>query len=283
MFQQKVSDAFWNLIFTFVEDLYNKVMGLIQSFILLPTDMNAYFSVDSYLGYVKIMAGSLLLVAVAFQAIKMLSGNILPTEHRSIGRLAGQTVVSAILIFVLPVILVNVLIPLNNYTMGLIVSIGVSFDNQVLYTSLGMAGGAVALGGVMIVMILILVIAFIILSISAGIRYFELIITYILSPLVAVSAINKYEAISIWAREAVAIVFTQSIHVLCLQLMMSVIMNMSGLMMIFTAIGALVVLMKGPKMIRQFLYTSGAGSAVVNAAGAGTRMAAMKIMFKSMK
>jgi hypothetical protein len=135
----------------------------------------------------------------------------------------------------------------------------------------------------MILLTLILVIGFFILGIAGGIRYIELIVVMLLAPIVSVSAVRNYDAINVWVRETVAIVFTQAIQLLLLKIMVASMMNLEGVQKILICIAILVVILRGPQVLRTFMYASGTGNAVVGAAGAAGRMQAMKIMMKSIK
>lgn len=278
-----VKNSIWSFILDLIQDILSKAFSLVSDLILQASDINKYLNISVYLSSVQAIAGGLLVLAVTWEATKQLSGKVLPTSEKSIGQLAGQTLVAGFLIFFLPWSVNNVFLKINNALVGLIQGIGVNIDMTNLSTVLRITSDPVATGGVFILLTLVVVIGILVLGVTAGIRYIELIIIILISPIVAISAVKNYDAIQIWIRETIAVVFTQSIQLLLLQLMMVVLINVTGIMGFLLTIGCLVVALRGPQVLRQFLYSSGTGSALVGAAGSAGRMAVMKFMFKAAK
>lgn len=280
---KKVSEAIWGFIYNLVADILTKAFQLITDLILKTSDINAYFKIDEYLHYSQAVAGALLILAVAWEGFKQQSGGVLPGDEKSISKLAGQTAVGGLSIFLLPWSVTHMFLPVNNTVIQFIQNVGIKIDTEVFKKNLDMSAGVAGLGGTLILLIGVLAVGFFLLGVTAGIRYIDLIICILVAPFVAISAVRSYEAINIWVRETTAVVFTQAIHILLLEVLLNIMVNVSGVMMLLLCIGCLSVMIKGPNVLRKFMYSTGAGSSTVSAAGAGGRMAAMKIMMKSLK
>lgn len=278
-----VKNSIWSFVMDFISDIMTKAFGLISDLILQTSNINQYFDVTKYIVNIQAVAGALLALAVVWEATKQLSGNVLPGNEKSLGTIAGQTLVAGAMIFFLPWSVVNIFLRLNNALITMIKSIGVTVDMNTISGILRLGTDPNQIGGLVIVLTLILVIGFLLIGVAAGIRFIELVIIILVAPVVAISAVKSYDAIQVWVRETVAVVFTQCIQLLLLQFIMVILLNVQGVMTFMLAIGCVVVAIRGPQVLRQFLYSSGTGSAAIGAAGSVGRMAAMKIMVKSFK
>lgn len=277
-----VINAIWGFVANLASDIMAKAFSLMTEFIINQSDINKYIDVDVYVKHLQIIAGALITIKVIMKALKFLSG--LDEGAKSVGELATRTVYSVFLVFLLPECVKRIFIPINNQIMKLITSIkieGSSFQKLLFKDDLAL--GFAELGALMLLLIFILSIGYLILSIAGGIRYMELLLCIVFAPLAAVSAVDNDEGVQIWVRETIAITFTQSLHILLLQILMKVIVVVKGPMMIVLAIGTIAVMLRGPQILRTFLYRSGVGSSTVQAAGAGGRMVAMKCLFNTAK
>jgi len=276
-FVTKGKEIIWGFLYDLASDIASTAFELFTNFLINDTDLNKFFDINILVTYFQIIAGGLLIVFVAWEAFKQLSGGMIPTEEKSIGTLILQTVWAGFLIFFLPWSVTNIFLRLNNYLIKLIQSIGIRIVPNQSFNIL-LEPGLTTLGTTLILMMVILFVAFLILGIIAGIRYAELAIVTLVAPLVAVSAVNQGEAISVWVRETVSIVFTQVVHVILLQLLISSLGRMGVFFNYVISLGIVVVMLRGPKVIRTFIYSTGTGSATVAAVGAAGRMAAFKYM-----
>jgi hypothetical protein len=267
----KVNDAILGFFANLATDVMSKAFKLITETVLVTPDLNHYIDASTYLFYMQLIAGQLLIVAVLFEAFKQLSGNCLPGDEKSMQTLVMQTIFSGMMIYFLPNIFVNIILKANNLLCQMISSIGVKITQESFKAGgIDQLGTSIAsLGGLMILMFLVLGVAFLILGIIGGIRYVELLICYIISPLVAVSIVRSSEAMKTWAIESVSIALTQALQIFLLQILIKFMGMVSGPMMIVLCIGDIVVMVRGPKVIKQYIYGSGVGGG----AKAGTSMA----------
>ena len=253
-----------DLIIEILEDAFN----LIVQFIKTPSDINAYLPVGNFLGYIQILAGALLVLKVVWEVFGQITGNIPNVSGRSVGRLVLQTMWAASLIFLLPIVVIDILIKINNYLMELVISItNVSMDISLIRSTFVTSSNFVLL------LALAWAIAFFLLAIAGAIRYVELIIAILLAPTAALSVVRGNGALITWASDTVAIVFTQTIHVLLLQLLALIITNTPGIMMFPLSFGVMAVVLKGPQVLRKYIYSSGTGGKVMPVVGGIGRMA----------
>ncbi len=279
-FKNLTLETILEFIHKLASDFITDAFSLITSAIVDATDLYKYYDISPYMIYIYAIAGSLLVVAVVWEGFKQISGGMVHAEEKSLQQLTLQTIFAGMCIFLFPIIFEDFLLRGNNLLVGMIQDIGINYQSnnvsQMIISSMQMTFTYGFL-------FLVLGIGFLALSIVAGIRYVECVIAYMLGPIMAISLVNKGEGASIYFRESIAIIFTQTLHMFLLQFLINIILNFNNLFSICICIGILIVMIKGPGILRKFVYSTGTGSAVVNAAGAGGRMMAMKMMFASLK
>lgn len=276
-----IAKGIWEFFANLFSDMINEAFKLITETIIKTSDINAYIKIDNYLTYVKVIAGSLLLVKIAWEALKYQSNGALGSNNRSFSTLMLKTLASGAAIFVLPDLVTRVLLPINNELMRLIQNIGVQISDSHFHKVLDLKTNLATLGGMMILISLALAVGFVVLAIAGGIRYIELLICIVFAPIAAVSITNDGEGVQLWFKETICIVFTQSIHIFLLQILITIMSSVDGIMMAILSIGAITVMLRGPQVLRSFLYTSGIGAVTTGTTAQVTRMAVMKKVMKS--
>lgn len=276
---EMMKKGIWNFIADLVADILSNSFELVIELILKLNDVSKYIDVYKYVHYVQAIAGGFVVLAIGWEIFKQVSGGMLPTREKSIGTYVLQIVWSIAMIFFLPYSVEHFFLKLNNLLIKLILYIGIDIDANNFRTIIG-APDIVGLGGTLILMWLIMAVALFFLGIVGGIRYIELLIAIVISPLVAVSYVRNGEAVEVWVRETVSIVFTQALHVFLLQIMFSVMGKTKGLMMLLLSTAIIYISIKGATVLRRFIYSTGVGSATVSAIGQAGRLHAMKFVLK---
>lgn len=273
-----VTKGFWAALAELASDLIKGAIDVMIDCIVNLSDVNKYINTDQYLAYIYAMAGGLLIVNIIYQGMKSQTGL---GERRSLSEMTMRTVFGAAGIYILPWSLMNLMIPLNNYLMYAINSIGqeVSPERLAKVLILNLAGA----GGYVILLGFVWAVALIIFGIAGGIRHIELIIATLIAPIISTSLIKGNDGCETWFKESVCIVFTQSIHMLLLKLLVNIFLQTSGLIMVILTVGLVTIAIKGPQVIRTYMYSSGVGSTSVGAVGGGVRMMAMSRMFSAVK
>lgn len=283
-----VTKGIWGFFAKLCSNIINEAFKFVTETIIEISDVNRYISIDDYLIHIKIIATSFLLVKIAWEALKYQSGGGIG-DNGSISTFMIKVLKSSVAIYALPYFAEDVLLPLNNELMRFIQGIGVeiteeSFSNpKTLVGNLSDLGNLSGIGQLTILVLIILGIGFLILAIAGSIRYIELLICILFAPIAAVSIVSDGESAEIWFKETICVVFTQSIHLLLLQILVAIMINVKGIMMAVLSIATISVMLKGPQVLRNFLYTSGVGSLSVKTAGKAGRgsVKAMKHMLKS--
>lgn len=277
-FGEKINEAVWGLMYHFASELISEAFAYVVKFSMLETDPNKFFSFNSYLSQMQAIALALLFLAIAWEGVKYQSGAL--GEEVTITALAIRSGMAAISIFFLPVFLLKFLIKISNYFVAMIVAEGIGITQGEI-GPFEVLVNPKKLSAILIILFLILAIAFVALSIVAGLRYVEIIILIMLAPLAAVSIVRSNELLDVWMRESITVVFTQPVQVFLLALLLNIVSKMNDPYGVFSlSIACLIIMITGPQVLRKFLYNTGTGSAGVKAIGGAGRMAAFKAIGK---
>ena len=274
-----VTGSFWKAVDTIIENMLNYMYDFLSQVIVQPTEPAKYIqNFDQYLKGVQFFAGGLLVIFVIWSVFRQLSG-VMYTDEKSMGSYFIHITFAGALIYILPKSVTLVFLPINNALIKFISSVGI--DVSAINNTMQTVWGFYLQEETSKIMFLILIIAIFVLGIAGAIRYIEAIIAILVSPLVALSVINNSDGLQVWLRELIAIVFTQTIHFLILQILLSIIGGVQNLtVMIILSIGTIAVGLRGPQILRQYLYRTGTSSALVSSLGSASRLGMMSIIIK---
>ena len=274
-----LSNSLWKSLSDAIEGMLNYMFDLISQVVIQPTEPSKYLpNFDQYLRGVQFFAGGLLVIFVIWSVVRQLSG-VMYDNEKSLGNYFIQATFAGGLIYILPKTITLIFLPINNALIGFIGSVGISTSR--IDDSLQSAWGLVKESEMLKIVFLILAIAVVVLGIAGAIRYIETLIVILIAPLAAISLINNSDALNVWIREAIAIIFTQTIHFLILQILLSIISGVENMMiMMILSIGTIAVGLRGPQILRQYIYKTGTSSAMVSSAGSVSRLAMMGALIK---
>lgn len=274
-----LSNTLWKSLSDAIEGILNYMFDLISQVVIQPTEPSKYLpNFDQYLRGVQFFAGGLLVIFVIWSVFRQLSG-VMYDNEKSLGNYFIQATFAGGLIYILPKTVTLIFLPINNALIGFIGSVGISTSR--IDDSLQSAWGLVKESQILEIIFLILAIAVVVLGIAGAIRYIETLIVILIAPLVAISLINNNDAINVWIREVIAIIFTQTIHFLILQILLSIISGVENMMiMMILSIGTIAVGLRGPQILRQYIYKTGTSSAMVSSAGSVSRLGMMGVLIK---
>lgn len=251
--------------------LLSKAFEGITYVVSQPTDIDSLPYIGATLLYAQRIAMSLAVISFLYQLLKRMIEQGYGDGGKPVEILIGQAIKTVALIYLSPWILKEVLIKANNALLPVVSSIGVSIGGYDPNLSDNLAAAVVnhsimlrETTGVIILMLLllvILIIGLIILVILASIRLAQLGFLAAIGPILAVSAQDKGEAFNTWIREAVAVTFTQLLHVWLLGYLMNLIMS-GDFWNMLASIGVLVIMIGGPSVIKPYLHSSGVGGAI---------------------
>ena len=274
-----ISSSIWDTGAATIESCLNFMFKYIAQVVIDPTEPSQYLTnFDEYLKGVQFFAGGLLVIFVVLAVFRQVSG-VMYQNEKSIGTYFIHVTFAGGLIYILPKTVTLVFLPLNNALIGFIGEVGI--DVSRIEDSFQSAWGLIIEENILRVMFLILIIALFALGIAGAIRYIETLIAILASPLVALSVINNSDGLQVWIREVIAVIFTQTIHFLILQILLSIMGGVENMMMmIILSIGTIAVGLKGPQILRQYLYRTGTSSTLVSSAGSAGRIGMISMMMK---
>ncbi|MHB8276169.1 MAG: conjugal transfer protein TrbL family protein [Candidatus Humimicrobiaceae bacterium] len=274
-----ITGSFWKAVDSIIEGTLNYIYEFLSQVIVQPTEPAKYIqNFDQYLKGVQFFAGGLLVIFVIWSVFRQLSG-VMYSDEKSMGSYFIHITFAGALIYILPKTVTLIFLPINTALIKFIGSVGI--DVSAIDNTMQTVWGGIREAKISTIMFFILVIAIFVLGIAGAIRYIETIIAILVSPLVALSVINNSDGLQVWLRELIAIIFTQTIHFLILQILLSIIGGVENMtLMIILSIGTIAVGLRGPQILRQYLYRTGTSSALVSSLGSASRLGMMTMIVK---
>lgn len=267
-----LGDAINNAITTFLSGLANQLLGhamsMITDFLLKFSDVNQYINIKVFLRYSQAIAIVALATVVIWEVFKAQTGGVIRSNNNSFSVITGKTIVSALAIYFLPYFVLKILLPINEAIVKMITAVGKEYTLQekviLSFQQLEKEGIVIVLG------LLVLSIGFIILAIISAIRFVDIVLAIIISPLVAVSFVKGDDGLMNWVKEIFCVVFTQSVLVLLLQILIKIMVENQNLTGIILSLGCMSVMLKGPEVLQRYVYKTGVGSGMMSIASIAT-------------
>ncbi|MCY9763553.1 hypothetical protein M5X06_00220 [Paenibacillus alvei] len=232
--------------------------------------------VEKAMRYSRYIAGSLLVTQFVFRIWKSKTSKLTTGNAEPYPDIIWRSLLSAVLIYGLPEIL-RYLLRINALLIEGIGQMGVDFTSGLKALVFPGSGATI-----LVIFFCIFVVALIGLTLSNAIRLAELCFLYIIGPIIAVSHAGKGESFQIWVMQAVAVTFTQAVQFLMVGAAMNFTVNaeFNQWYSFLLPIGAIVVAVRGPQMLKQFLYSTGTAGAMT---GGVKSIASTAIYTKMMK
>lgn len=249
----------------------NMAFDWISIFMLKPTDFTEYDKIDILYEFVFSLSVSLSVVFIGWSLLSIIFNTVSGMEGRSISEVLTKAIGATIIATSIPW-LMEWLVKLNNAIVKYFLDRGLDTEALEKYTVIGNdASLAIILMGFVIAILFVLL----------GMQYIQRIGEYIvlltMSPLAAHSIITQnFDIFSMWWREVISVIFSQAFQVGMLWLVLNMLTGTQSLKDYLYAIGLMVIILKGPKFMRQFLYSSGAGRSVIGVAGGAGKMTMYK-------
>jgi hypothetical protein len=266
------------MIAELVEEYANMAFKWLELFMLKPTDFSDYPKIDALYNFVFSLAASLSIVFLAFALIKALGNLLADNQSRSVTEILAKSITGFILAASAPWLLENVLVKMNNAIVQYFLGRGLDMANLKSYVKLG--------GDPSLAILLIsafIVVLFVILAFQYIRRLGEFIVLLATSPIAAHSIVtDEFDLWSIWWRESVSVVFSQAYQVGLLWVFLNQLGSGKSLEDFLIAAGLMIVIIAGPKFLRQMLYSSGMGKTTVGVVGGASKMALYKYAAKKM-
>ncbi|AQT87004.1 hypothetical protein ERICIV_04546 (plasmid) [Paenibacillus larvae subsp. larvae] len=253
------------------------MFGLFETTILSETSFqNISDSFGSNFNYLVGLSQSFGLSLVTYFALQDAFVQLIKTGYgqrseKTAAQIFGKAIISGVMVVSVRYVL-DLMIAINNFTVKTIIAQGVTKDH--LSNSFTINKDVAEFATDLVVLFLVYIIASLILSIMGAIRYAELAMVFVLSPVVLSGNVTGDNLKSLLLN-ATGIIFTQSAQVAALSLLFSNMVNGDATRMLF-AIGIIVLLLRGSKILTNFLYSTGTGSAATTAMGASVRMMAAR-------
>ncbi|WP_379968411.1 conjugal transfer protein TrbL family protein [Ectobacillus sp. sgz5001026] len=251
------------LIHGLMSDIANAAFSWLSIYLFAPTDLTRYPYVSEAYHIVLMISVTIGGVFFVFNLIKILVDKVGGYSQRGYQEVIVKTFLGGTVAMLAPFLLKDVFLPINNAIVEIFLNKGIRVETFSKFVTIPGAGAtSLLLAG------LCMAIIFLLLAIQYVIRTVELLILFIMSPLAAWSLVNEEMNIwSIWWRETIATVFTQSLQIMIIWISFNSMGDANTLQDFVIGFGFMIFCLTGPSFLRRFLYSTGAGRKAANAVG----------------
>lgn len=268
---EMMEEAIFSFINSLVSDFASQAFDLLAEYVISLTNINKIPSINTFIDWSQLAAGVLASIFFIKRLAEALRDEVTDENTPNVAEIIGSYVVAIALTQMTPYLITKFLIPLNNLVVKSVSSLGIKVSVYEDFVDVMINDESWHI----LFMLLVWIIAFLAFTIVAAIRYVDLAILLIMGPLVATTYTNRSQVYTTYWTEAIAVIFIQSIHILLAYFIIQWASEGTFMGLIFS-LAATVVALRGPQVIRQFLYQSGTGGMM---SGVG-RMAAYKFMMR---
>lgn len=231
-------------------------------FIVSQTDTSKIPNIKTFVSWSQWSAGSLVLFFFIKRVVEGIRDNLTGEAEPNFAEMVGSAALSTVMIFATPKV-VYMFIDINNLVVKGITDLGIKVNlagNE--YIDKFTANGDLALVNLhMLFMILVWAIAIMVFAIIGALRYVEIGFILVMGPLSASTYTNRSGVLQTYWTEAIAIIFTQVAHVILAYWIIQ--WSSAGTIWgLVSSIAGAFISLKGPQILRQFLYSSGTGGIV---------------------
>lgn len=251
-----VAKAITYVLKLMLEPIFDGMLDALNYVLASPTRLHDYPYIETIKNGMQVLAASLLATNLVFRGITYMT-DINTGQDVPMAEVLVKTLMAGTLIVALPWILEYILLRANEYLMDWIASLGVTvqFHWTIIWD--------VSLHIVLILFVWLISLVF--LLVVNAIRVAEIIVLYLIAPLIAVSHAGKGEALQNWITNAIAVVFTQSVQYTLVGLSFNLMADFGGEWWTYLgSIGMIVLAIRGPQVLKQYLYSSGVASSTMN-------------------
>ncbi|MCU6603825.1 hypothetical protein OCO53_25630 [Peribacillus frigoritolerans] len=251
------------IIHAYVKIMADAAFSWLKIYLMEPTDFEKYGFIGEMHKWIFGLSTALGILFFVYNMTKLLTQKMGGFHNRSGSEIVVKTIMGTIFATFSPFLLNEVLLKVNNAWVNFIISKGINVDTFAKFVTFPVTTNIAIMSAAFL-----LAIMFLILAIQYIVRLGELMILFLLAPIAAMTATNEDLNIwPIWWREAVAVVFQQSFQITTLWLIFNLLGGAKTLNDYILALALMVIVLKGPSVLRKFIYSSGSGRMAVGAAG----------------
>lgn len=211
-----------------------------------------------------------------FAFMKELSKRIGGYSNRSNGEILSKGVLSVMFAYTAPWMLIGILLAVSNAISSIFLSKNINVDT--LKTLMDVTNSA---SSALVITVFLMTITILWMMFQYIVRFGNMMVLWVLAPFAATTLINEEMNIfPAWWREACAIVFQQPLQLMILYFIVNLVGDGKNIEDYYLAIGLMIVLILSPGWLRKFLFSTGSGKTMMNAAGGAGRMAMYRLIMK---
>lgn len=257
-----------------IQNFGDAAFEALDMFLFDTTDLGKYEFLNQMHGWLTGFTITISIMFFTYNMLKIMFAGIMGQNSRSVGELTFKTAMGLAFASFSPYLLTEILLKINNLYVEWVISKGVNTDTMQKYLDID---DPLAVSFSMMLTVFFLMVLYLILAVQYLIRTGQILVVYIAAPFVATTMVN--EEMNLWPifwRETCSIIFMQAFQITILWIIFNMLGGAKSIFDYFGVISLMVILIMGPAALRRILYSTGAGSMAVGAAGGVAKHTMMK-------
>ncbi|OIK12913.1 hypothetical protein BIV60_15425 [Bacillus sp. MUM 116] len=211
-----------------------------------------------------------------FAFMKELTKKIGGYSNRSNSEILSKGIVSVAFAYTAPWMLIGILLTTSNAISAIFLSKNINVD-----TLKKLMDVTNDVSSALVITVLFMTITILWMMFQYIVRFGHMMVLWVMAPFAASTIVNEEMNIfPAWWREACALVFMQPLQLMILYFIVNLVGGGKNIEDYYLAIGLMIVLIFSPGWLRKYLFSTGSGKTMMNAAGGASRMAMYRLIMK---
>lgn len=226
--------------------------------------------------WIMVSAVGISTLFMIFAFMKELTKKMGGYSNRSNSEILSKGVLSVAFAYTAPWMLIGILLTVANAISSIFLNKNINIDTLKNLMTISQSADSALVITVFLMTITILWMMF-----QYIVRFGHMMVLWVLAPFAATTMINEEMNIfPAWWREACALVFMQPLQLMILYFIVNLVGDGKNIEDYYLAIGLMIVLIFSPGWLRKYLFSTGSGKTMMNAAGGASRMAMYRLITK---
>ncbi|MFK7697273.1 conjugal transfer protein TrbL family protein [Paenibacillus sp. HJGM_3] len=285
----EVDCKFQNILIDLANQAFDVMKDMLAIFILEPGQLLENETVSTFFNLIKGVSWSLATVFLVYQCLRIYTLNLADGDRSELRKLLPKIFLIPVFMMGLPWMVEGILTLSGAFSRGFLAvpSVGPDGGQMLGFAAIYMLFMG-ATGSLFIVILVLVFLALLaVFAFQQCLRFAELAFLVVTGPVAIMSILNQeFNLFPSWWRHLLSVAFTQSVQYLLIVMAIKLATGTNPFqgdyMGIFGSIGCMVLVIKSPGFIREFMYSTGAGRKAAGMA-ASTAVTAGRSLIKLIK
>jgi hypothetical protein len=263
----EIDCKFQNILIDLANQAFNVMKEMLEIFILKPGDLLENPTVNTFFNLIKGVSWSLATVFLIYQCLRIYVLSLADGDRSELKKLLPKIFLIPVFMMSLPWGVEGILTLSGDFSRGFLAvpSVDASGAETVGFAAIYLLFTAATNSLFIVILALVFLALLAVFAFQQCLRFAELAFLVVSGPIAIMSILNQeFNLFPSWWRHLLSVAFTQSVQYLLIMMAIKLATGTNPFkgdyMGIFGSIGCMVLVIKSPAFIREFMYSTGAGS-----------------------